>query len=543
MRADDALISTLESFSPEVRQRLDDFKRIADLAGRDLLVSDALQGHFVDCNDAAAMHLGYSRDELLRLNPEALQADPDHDAQWVAERRAALVAAGGGAFLTRHRCRNGAIQDVWISHTILTLADRPLIISVVADRTLEQRTIHRLEENIGLFRDGETLSGIGTWEFRFADGCMRWSPQVHRLCKTDPASYAPTLWGYSTLVHPDDRPRWRRDFQQAVNRGDPLLSRHRLAFLDGSETRVEVRGEVLVDDEGRPERVLATLCDVSLADSTRQQVEELRHRDPLTGLPNKEASLQELRQRLGGRGYGQSLAVLSLDIDGFQEINDSFGAELGDQLLQRIAAQLGLILGPRAWLARLSSDEFLVVQQDEIRSLGDGMALARRIEQLWTEQPPLVPQLRLNPSLCIGIASYPEHAQDAQALLQCANTALTQAKRLGRGQICAYSSTLSRQIRERLELDGELAQALDSQQLRLMIQPQVHSSGTLIGGEVLLRWTNRRGISVPPSQFIPLAEQSGLIVPISQWTLERMLERLKIWEESALALPRLALNI
>jgi PAS domain S-box-containing protein len=137
MRADDALISTLESFSPEVRQRLDDFKRIADLAGRDLLVSDALQGHFVDCNDAAAMHLGYSRDELLRLNPEALQADPDHDAQWVAERRAALVAAGGGAFLTRHRCRNGAIQDVWISHTILTLADRPLIISVVADRTLE----------------------------------------------------------------------------------------------------------------------------------------------------------------------------------------------------------------------------------------------------------------------------------------------------------------------------------------------------------------------------------------------------------------------
>lgn len=543
MRAEAELNSTLELFSPEARQRLDDFKRIADLAGRDLMVSDALQGHFVDCNDAAAMHLGYSRDELLRLNPEALQADPDHDARWVAERRAALVAAGGGAFLTRHRCKNGAIQDVWISHSVLTLDGRLLLLSVVADRTLEQRTIHRLEESIALFNDGEALSGIGTWEFRFDDGSMRWSPQVHRLCKTDAASYTPTLWGYSTLVHPDDRPRWRRDFQQAVNRGDPLLSRHRLAFLDGSETRVEVRGEVLVDDDGRPERVVATVCDVSLAESARQQVEELRHHDPLTGLPNKEASLQELRQRLGGRDYGQSLAVLSLDIDGFQEINDSFGPELGDQLLQRIAVQLGLILGPRAWLARLSSDEFLVVQQDEIRSLGDAMALARRIEQLWTEQPPLVPQLRLNPSLCIGIASYPEHAQDAQSLLQCANTALTQAKRLGRGQICAYSSTLSRQIRERLELDGELAQALDGQQLRLMIQPQVHKSGTLIGGEVLLRWTNRRGISIPPSQFIPLAEQSGLIVPISQWTLERLLERLKLWEQSALPLPRLALNI
>lgn len=543
MQAGAELTSALEMLSPESRQRLDDFKRIADLAGRDLLVSDAVRGDFIDCNDAAALHLGYSREELLSLNPEALQADPDHDAEWVAQRRAALVAAGGGAFLTRHRCKNGAILDVWISHTVLTLETLQLIVSVVADCTLDQRTITRLEERISLFSDGENLSGIGTWEFRFADGSMRWSPQVHRLCKTDPALYTPTLWGYSTLVHPDDRPRWRRDFQQAVNRGDPLVARHRLAFLDGSETLVEVRGEVLVDDEGRPERVVATLCDVSLAETARKQLDDLRHCDPLTGLPNKQSSLQELQQRLRGRNYGQSLAVLSLDIDGFQDINDSFGPELGDQLLQRIAKQLSEILGPRAWLVRLSSDEFLVLQHDDIRSLGDAMALARRIEQLWTEQPPLVPQLRLNPSLCIGIASYPEHAQEAQALLQCANTALTQAKRIGRGQICAYSSTLSRQIRERLDLDGELAQALDSRQLRLMIQPQVHKSGTLIGGEVLLRWTNRRGLNIPPSQFIPLAEQSGLIVPISQWTLEQLLERLQLWGQSALPLPRLALNI
>lgn len=489
------------------------------------------------------MHLGYSREELLRLNPEALQADPDHDADWVAQRRAALVAAGGGAFQTRHRCRDGAIQEVWISHMVLMLDGHQLIVSVVTDRTLEQRAITRLEEAISLLDDGETLRGIGTWEFCFADGGMRWSPQVHRLCKTDPSTYTPTLWGYSTLVHPDDRPRWRRDFQQAVNRGDPLICRHRLAFLDGSELLVELHGEVLVDEEGRPQRVVATLRDASLGETARQQLDELRHRDPLTGLPNKQASIAELQQRLRGRDYGQSLALLSLDIDGFQDINDSFGPELGDQLLQRIAAQLAEILGPRAWLARQSSDEFLLIQQEEIRSLGDAMALARRIEQLWTEQAPLVPQLRLNPSLCIGIASYPEHAQDPQGLLQCANTALTQAKRLGRGQICAYSSTLSRQIRERLELDGELAQALESRQLRLMIQPQVHRSGTLVGGEVLLRWTTRRGISIPPSQFIPLAEQSGLIVPISQWTLEQLLGRLRCWGEQQLPLPRLALNI
>ena len=529
--------------SPAAQQRLADFVRIADLTGGDLFVSDGLTGQFVDCNRSAHERLGYSYSEMLALRPEAIQANPDHDAAWVVARRRALLEAGGGTFTTRHRCKDNTILDVRVRHTVLELDGRPLILSSVEDCTRSHRLERQLQEGLDLLAEGEGISGTGTWDCRLADGRMRWSWGVHRLCRTDPDSYEPTLWGYTTLVHPEDRPRWRREFQQAISRGEELHSRHRLAFLDGSELLVSLHAHVQLDGEGKPLRMVGTIGDSSVDQHIHQDLERQRHGDGLTGLPNKLASLQELNRRLSGRSYSDSLAVLSLDLDGFQEINDSFGAEIGDQLLQAIAARLRQLVGDQGWLARLSSDEFLVLQEVGIRSLGDAMALSRRLQAEWSQQPLLLNPLQLNPTFCIGIATYPEHAQDGQGLLQCANTALMQAKRSGRSQVCAYSSTLSRQIRERLQLDGELAQAQAREQLRLMVQPQVHSSGALVGGEVLLRWTNSRGVAVSPAQFIPLAEHSGLIFSLTSWVLRRSLEQLAVWRDQGLPLPPLALNI
>ena len=516
---------------------------MADLAGCDLFISDGLTGQFIACSGSAHGRLGYSHEELLNLRPEAIQADPEHDAAWLAARRRELLAAGGGTATTRHRCRDNTVLEVRVDHSVIELDGRPIICSVAVDRTRSRRIERQLQESIDLLAEGEAISGTGTWDCRLADGRMRWSRQTHRLCRTDPSSYEPSLWGYTTLVHPADRPRWRREFQQAINRGEVLHSLHRLAFLDGSELLVSLRGRVWDDPEGKPLRMVGTISDCSGEQAIRQGLEEQRGGDALTGLPNKLASLEELNRRLSGRGYSDSLAVLSLDVDGFQEINDSFGAEIGDQLLQAVASRLRQLVGEKGWLARLSSDEFLVLQEAEIRSLGDAMALSRRLQALWSQQPLLLDHLQFNPTFCIGIASYPEHAQDGQGLLQCANTALMQAKRSGRSQVCAYSSTLSRQIRERLQLDGELTRALAQGQLRLMVQPQIHKSGALAGGEVLLRWTNSRGVPVPPSQFIPLAEQSGLIFPLSGWVLGRSLQQLGAWQERGLPLPTLALNI
>jgi diguanylate cyclase (GGDEF)-like protein/PAS domain S-box-containing protein len=253
--------------------------------------------------------------------------------------------------------------------------------------------------------------------------------------------------------------------------------------------------------------------------------------------------MRELERLLRARGYNQTLGVISLDLDGFQEINDLFGPEIGDQLLRAFARGLRLAVPATDWVGRLSSDEFIVLRQLEIRSFGDVISAARELQAAISRQPALLAQLPMNPTVCVGVSSYPEHGSDAEILLQCANTALMEAKRQGRSQLRAYSTAISRQIRDRIELDNDLAQAIDAHQLRLLVQPQVNRDGQLVGGEALLRWVNARGINVPPSQFIPVAEQSGLIFQISEWVLAELAGRIAAWRATGLPLPPLAMNV
>jgi len=533
----------VSGLSEAARSRIADFCLIADLTGTDLLVLALSSGRFVACNDSAHTRLGYSRAELLTLTPAAIQADPDHDVAWVAARLQELVAAGGGSFQTRHRCKNHTILDVEVSHRVLTLQGEQLVLSSVRDLTEAHLRDTSVASACKLLSDGEAFSGIGAWELRFADGTLRGSPQMRRLCRWADHETATTILAYGALVHPSDRNRWHKEFQRAVNLGEALCSRHRLAFADGSERLMQVDAQITYDTSGEPLRALGTLRDLSREQSLLQRQIGERTHDPVTGLPNKLAALEELNRRLQGRGYNNLMAVLSLDIDGFQDINDQFGSEVGDQVLQEVARRLQELMGSEAWLARLSSDDFLLLLEDSIHSLGDGLMACRRLQQRWGRQNQLLADLPLLPSLCIGLASYPEHAQTGQTLIQCANTALSKAKSLGRNQVCAYSSTISRQIQERIHLSSELGQAIDRQQFRLVVQPQVHCSRALVGAEMLLRWTNSRGISVAPSHFIPLAEQSGLILQLGSWVFQQTLQHLVRWRAAGLPVPRLALNV
>ncbi|WP_399217920.1 diguanylate cyclase domain-containing protein [Synechococcus sp. ATX 2A4] len=532
-----------DGLSEEARRWIADFCLVADLNGTDLIVLGLRSGHFVACNDSAHTRLGYSKAELLGLSPAAIQADPDHDAAWVASRLKELVVAGGGYFQTRHRCKDNTILDVEVHHRVLSIQGEQLMLSSVRDLTAAHQHDSSEASAYKLLSDGEAFSGIGSWELRVVDGTMRCSPQMRRLCQWMGTQTPTTLTTYGALVHPDDRSRWHQEFQRAMNLGEPLYSRHRLAFFDGSVRLVQAEAHFTYDNTGEPLRAIGTLQDVSREQRLLQQRVGERTHDLLTGLPNKLAALEELNERLQGRGYSNSLAVLSLDVDGFQDINDQFGSEVGDRVLWEMARRLQELMGPEAWLARLSSDEFLIVLEDSIHSLGDGLRACRQLQQRWGQQMDLLSDLPLLPTFSIGLASYPEHGQNGQALIQCANTALAKAKSQGRIQVCAYSSTISRQIQERMHLSGELSQAIGRNQFRLVVQPQVHRSSALAGAEVLLRWTNSQGIHVPPSHFIPLAEQSGQILQVGSWVFEQTLQQLVRWRDAGLPVPRLALNI
>jgi diguanylate cyclase (GGDEF)-like protein/PAS domain S-box-containing protein len=513
--------------------------QFADLCGIDLFLVDPESGRFLDCNASALQTLGYSRGEILAMGPAQLQADDHHDPVWVTQRLRQLLKEGRGSFPTRHRRRDGTAVDVRVNLITVNPNGRPVVVSLVETIRNAQPPNPHLDQQLLLFQETEAIHGAAGWHHQLHCGTMGWTPQVERIAGCTPADFP----AYLELVHPDDRQQLRQAYRQGVERREQLNLPHRLRLSSGEVRQVLITGLPRCDDAGNPCSVLGTLTDTTSHLSRLQDAERSRLQDPLTELPNKTATLEWLGKQLCGRPYNANLSVLSLDIDGFQEINDTFGHETGDQLLCSYAKLLSRDLAGNAWVARLASDEFCVVFHQGVNSFGEAIQRARELQLRLHALDTLTPELPLRPTVSMGVSCFPEHSNIPSALLQCANTALMEAKRQGRAQLRAYSTTISRQIRERLVLDGALHKAISREQLRILVQPQSDRNGQLCGGEVLLRWRDHHGSDVSPAFFIPLAEQSGLIFPLTNWVLQATLELIRQWRLQKLVVPRLGINI
>ena len=524
-------------------EKLDWACEIADLSNVDLFITDAQTGRFLDFSRSAHERLGYSRSELLSMGATEIQADPSHDATWVIQQLQKLATAKEGSFYTRHRCKNGDVLDVLVHHKVKEINSNTVIVSVVVDQTAQRTKELALEQELHLIKESESIHGFGSWRHLLISDAMTWSDQMHRICGTDPIGFVPSFEAYTALIDPEDRAGWRRIYHQAIQRGEPMETRHRIILANGENRHVFLSGQLVCDEEGLPIRMYGTIADVSTGFAREQEIRIERLRDPLTELPNKAATDEYLERLLLGRAYNLNITIITIDLDGFQEINDSFGSEAGDSVLLELTTLLRTLLGERDWIARLGSDEFAVIISHDVKSFGDGIAKARELQLNLHRSACFCGELALRPTICVGVSSFPEHGGDAKQLLQSANTALMEAKHRGRSQLQAYSTTLSLQIRDRLDLDSKLSNAISREQLRILIQPQSNRAGSLVGGEVLVRWRDHHGQEIPPSFFIPVAEQSGLIFPISDWVMNAAFQQMKRWKQDGLAMPRLAINI
>lgn len=317
--------------------------------------------------------------------------------------------------------------------------------------------------------------------------------------------------------------------------------------LDNGETflaLVTLRAIHLNGDQA----LLAVVRDISESRRYEERLRQLAYRDALTGLPNRAASLEWLQQALATSGGQEGpspagLLVVNLDFDSFQAVNDSFGLEVGNRVLLGAAAALSQVLRAEDWLARLESDEFLVVRP--LRQVDQGKAQHFAVDLQRAVAAGLAGQrdLPIRPSLSAGVAWSPDHGQEPVALLQAANTALMDAKRHSQKAVQLYHQDLSAAIQQRLDLELKLERAIERQQFHLLYQPQVNGAGELVGAEALLRWTLADGQAVSPDVFIPLAEQTGLIHPIGDWVIETACSQLAQWRRQGLRLPRLAINL
>ncbi len=298
------------------------------------------------------------------------------------------------------------------------------------------------------------------------------------------------------------------------------------------------------DSQGRLTHYVSVFADISRIKASEAELDFLAHHDPLTELPNRRLLRARLTHGISLMRRRQGhLALLFVDIDRFKDINDSQGHAAGDRLLRLVAERLQVGRRGTDTVARLASDEFAVLVEN-LGHVDDAALVAENIIREVSYPCDLGNGMEMEVTATVGIAVFPEHAADADTLLQQASTALSQAKMDGRGSYRYYSDEFTRAARERIDLSARLRRAIEQDALEVHYQPQYHvADGRLLGAEALLRWTDPELGPISPGRFIPLAEQTGLIVELGGWVLRRVIEQGHQWRAAGHPPLRLAVNV
>lgn len=389
-----------------------------------------------------------------------------------------------------------------------------------------------------------TLFREAVWDWDLATGQVRYSDRWRDLIGTSQHGLGDRVEGWLTRVHPADRDQLAADLEGfRIGQIDRIHSEHRLRragdqYIDVEATAVLIRGLA-----GEPERVLGTVTDI-----TRQHLAErglLYHtyHDPLTGLANRTAFLARIEDALDRPlSKDSSIAVMVIDLDRFRLVNDGLGPAHGNKLLIAAAERLRGILRSEDMLARLNGDEFALLVDpapclDHAREMG-----ARMIDRLSD-----VFELDGYPvflSASVGVAFAPGITTTAERLLQEASAAANHAKVLGRSRCEVFQPGMIERRQDALRREAELRQAIARNEFVLRYQPIVEvSDGRLSGFEALVRWNHPTEGEIDPNQFIPLAEETGLIVPLGEWILETACSQTRAWQRKFPTLAPLTVSV
>ena len=346
------------------------------------------------------------------------------------------------------------------------------------------------------------------------------------------------------ISHPEDAHLSDRD-RARLHKGelDTAIVEKRYLRADGNAIWVRITGTVRRDDYGAPIYDIAIVEDISDRRAAEQRVQYLATHDEMTGLLNRTTFVELVSHAIeSARRRNRRCSVLFIDLDRFKVINDSLGHEAGDLLLREMTGRIRSCMREADVLARFGGDEFVVLLE-ELGGRQDVEAVAKKILASVLEPLSVLGQ-ECRVTASIGIAMFPEDAQDVQVLMKHADSAMYQAKDEGKNNYQFYSPDASPLSVQNLILETQLAHALERDELRIHYQTRVDArSGRILGSEALLRWANTELGMVPPAQFIPVAEDTGLIVPIGRWVLWAACEQNVAWQRSGLPSILMSVNL
>ena len=535
----------LDSFDRENERKkaenmLSRLGRILDESSNEIYMFDAQTLHFTWVNVGAQRNLGYSMDELKGLTP--LDLKPKLTPE-MFERLLVPLRHGGTdkvVFETEHERKDKSRYPVEIRLHMSTKETTPVFVAIIQDITDRKRAELELRIAATAF---ETEEGIVITD------------RDNRVLRVNRAFTR--LTGYSAAEAIGKTPSMLQSGRHdAVFYHSMWETLARDKYWQGEIWDQRKDGEVypewltitaVTDADGKLTNYVGVFSDITLRKEADEQIYQLAFYDPLTKLPNRRLLWDRLQQALGhsARHKGQG-AILFVDLDNFKMLNDTRGHDIGDLLLVEVAKRLQDCVRGSDTIARLGGDEFVVMLEDLGEDASQAATAAQDVgEKILASinQPFNLQGSEYHSSSSIGISLFCNDGMSMDELFKHADTAMYQAKSAGRNALRFFDPTMQTELEMRVALTDDLRQALSHQQLKLYYQVQVDEQG-VVGAEALLRWQHPERGLILPMEFIPLAEETGLIAPIGAWVLQMACAQLKVWQADPITRHlQLAVNV
>lgn len=480
-------------------------------------------------------------------NPDLLKAIDRHLQAWQGDPNSVYSA------VMKHwsgEMRESVVPRVfwWGLGAVAGLLLLTLLLAAVLRRQVAARTRHLLaaNEEIGQFKAIFDHASFAAW-IATVDGTLTY---VNACCAALHGMVPEALVGqrYAVFYAPEQRAEAEAFWRRVENAGSSEARELWHAGRHGRVFPMLTSGIVLKDGAGRPSLLACTALDISDRKQAEAQIRQLAFYDPLTGLPNRRLIMDHLQHALAlSARRGTSGALLFIDLDHFKTINDTLGHDQGDQLLKEVARRIQFHVREGDTVGRLGGDEFIVL----IEELGDVPELAAsQAESVGQKimaalnQPYQLAGFEHHSTPSMGVTLFTHGAGSVDELMKQADLAMYQAKAAGRNTMRFYDPQMQAVVSARAALEIDLRAALQDKQFLIYLQPQINGGGGVIGAEALLRWQHPQRGLVSPAEFIPAAEETGMILPLGQWVLEAACQQLVRWAGQAdLSQLTLAVNV
>lgn len=406
------------------------------------------------------------------------------------------------------------------------------------------KAIQNLRRSEARLSQAQRITHLGNWEWDLKRNTLYWSDEIYHIFGLDKTGSLLSYDQFMKSVHPGDRVFIKHAVHDALSENKLYSIDYRIALPDGSERFIQQQGRPELNSDGNPIRMVGTIQDITQRKEAEGKIRTLAYYDDLTGLPNRQLFLDYTTRTLDlARRNHDKVALLYLDLDKFKNINDTFGHSVGDEYLKLlsdhlvkqvrnsdIVARINIGKDVLLPLARLGGDEFTILLTNFTKR-EDVINVAKRVLEM-ISGPVAVKGREFYISGSMGIAVYPEDGANVNTLLKQADMAMYQAKKRGGNSFHFYSESMNVLALNRLDMESSLRKALERDELTLHYQPQMNiQTGKILGLEALLRWKSPELGHVSPEKFIPVAEETGLILPVGEWVLRTACAQAKAWQE------------